>query len=281
MHVWSSTVRYVPDKYFDVDGIATLVHHRGDTTLPGSPPSFEEGQPILLLHDAGVNGNTFGDLMDLLVLTNSPVSFDLPGHGRSGSLDSLGSVEAMAAHVESLISPWEISALVVVADGLGAAVGFELAANGHVDVSALICCGAVGPAVDLQEELHDLGEITSGKARRQFDTSGYAPDPDEKMMRKAFSHWVTTDPRATLGARQAQSDWSNRVDLSRPVCPTVVVVGEHTEERHKGSSYQFAESIADGAVVTMAEVGRHPAQESPAAFCAVVEEAILTSRKDQ
>ena len=68
----------MPDKYFDVDGIATLVHHRGATTLPGAPPNLGVGQPILLLHDAGVNGNVFGDLMDLLVLSNSPFSFDLP-----------------------------------------------------------------------------------------------------------------------------------------------------------------------------------------------------------
>ena len=271
----------MPAKYFDVDGIATLVHHRGTTTLPGSAPNLDEGQAILLLHDAGVNGNAFGDLMDLLALNNSPVSFDLPGHGRSGSLDSLDSVEAMTAHVESLLTPWEAPSLVVVAEGLGAAIGFELAANGHLDVSALVCCGLVGPTVDVQQDIQDLAEITSGKARRQFDTSGYAPDPDEKMMRKAFSHWVTTDPRATLGARRAQLDWNNRVDLSRATCPTVVVVGEHTEEQHQPSSYQFAESVADGTVVTMPEVGRHPAQESPAGLCAVIEETIATRCTDK
>jgi len=271
----------VPDKYFDVDGIATLVHHRGATTLPGAPPNLGVGQPILLLHDAGVNGNVFGDLMDLLVLSNSPFSFDLPGHGRSGSLDSLASVEAMAGHVESLIAPWGVSSLVVIADGLGAAVGFELANSGRIEVSTLICCGVVGPAVDLSEEIHSLSQITSGKARRQFDTSGYAPDPDEQMMRKAFGHWVSTDPRATLGARKAQADWNDRVDLSQAASPTVVVVGEHTEEIHKGTSQQFTESLADGTAVMMPDVGRHPAQESPAAFCSLVEETITAGSEDK
>lgn len=274
MHVCSSTVRYVPDKYFDVDGIATLVHHRGATVLPGSPPNLDDGQAILLLHDAGVNGNAFSDLMDLLMVTHSPVSFDLPGHGRSGSLDSLDSVESMAAHTRSLITSWDISSLVIVAEGLGAAIGCELAASDDVEVLALICCGIVGSTVDLQGEIQELGNITSGKARRQFDTSGYAPGPDEQMMRKAFGHWVTTDPRATLGARKAQADWNARVNLSQSATPTVVVVGEHTEEVFRTSSHQFADSLTNGSVVTMPEVGRHPAQESPSRFCAVIEDTI-------
>ena len=135
--------------------------------------------------------------------------------------------------------------------------------------------------MDLSEEIHSLSQITSGKARRQFDTSGYAPDPDEQMMRKAFGHWVTTDPRATLGARKAQADWNDRVDLSQSASPTVVVVGEHTEENHKGTSQQFAESLADGTAVMMPDVGRHPAQESPAAFCSLVEETITAGSEDK
>tara|TARA_B100000427_G_scaffold239922_1_gene202805 strand:- start:19309 stop:20187 length:879 start_codon:yes stop_codon:yes gene_type:complete len=273
----SGTVRYVPDKYFDVNGIATLVHHRGMTTLPGSAPDLDSGQPVLFLHDAGVNGNTFADVMDLLTVDHSPVSLDLPGHGRSASLDSLPTVEAMASHIESLMAPWGLHSLTVVGDGLGAAIGVELAANGSLPVASLVCVGSVGPFISLTSEIDELTQITTGKARRQFDTTGYAPEPDEKMMRKAFSHWVTTDPRATLGARKAQAEWNSQVDLSKVACTTIVAIGTHTEEASKANSLSFAEQLELSQIVMIEGAGRHSAQEVPSDFCAVIRDSITES----
>lgn len=273
----SGTVRYVPDKYFDVNGIATLVHHRGLTTLPRSAPDLDSGQPVLFLHDAGVNGNTFAEAMDQLMDDHSPVSLDLPGHGRSASLDSLPTVEAMASHIESLMAPWGLHSLTVVGDGLGAAIGVELAANGSLPVSALVCVGSVGPFISLTSQIDELTQITTGKARRQFDTTGYAPEPDEKMMRKAFSHWVTTDPRATLGARQAQADWNGRVDLARVACRTIVVIGAHTEDGSKAKSVSFADQMKLGQIVMIEGTGTHSAQEAPSDFCAVIRNTITES----
>lgn len=277
----SGTVRYVPDKYFDVNGIATLVHHRGATTLPGSPPDLATGQAVLFLHDAGVNGNSFGDVMDLLVEGNSPFSIDLPGHGRSGSLDSLPTIEDMAAHVESLILPWGLKSLVVVGEGLGAAIGVELAGNQALPVASLICVGEVGPLVSLEAEIEELTKITTGKARRQFDTTGFAPEPDEKIMRKAFSHWVTTDPRATLGARKAQAEWNERVNLGKVPCRTVVVIGGHTDENRKASSLSFASQISSSDIVTIESADRRSPQEVPSDFCAVITETITQSSENR
>src|SRR5687767_2951158 len=93
-----ATVAVVPRKYVWVDGVATLVHHRGATTLPGHPPDLSTGPPIVCLHGAGGNGNEFGAVLDALESAFSPLAYDQPGHGRSASLDSLGSIEAMAAH---------------------------------------------------------------------------------------------------------------------------------------------------------------------------------------
>ena len=86
------------EKYFTVDGVATFVHHRGPTTLPGTPPASSGGATVLCLHDAAGNGHVFTGLLDALSGEASPIAFDLPGHGRSGGLDSLGRIEAMAAH---------------------------------------------------------------------------------------------------------------------------------------------------------------------------------------
>lgn len=271
---WSDTVRYVPDKYFEIAGTAILVHHRGETTLPGSPPPLERGQTILFLHDAGANGNSFASVMDASAAGHSPVSFDFPGHGRSGSLDSLSSIEEFAQHAEDLLREWAVESLVVVGEGLGAAVGLELTQRPQMTVHALICIGAVGPDADLTEEIAELELITAGKARRNFDTSGYAPDPDEKMLREAFSQWVKTDPRATLGARRAQRAWNAEADLSDVGTPTLIVIGEHSEPASRESSEALARDLPDASIEVLPDAGRHGAIEQPRALAALIDRTI-------
>ena len=122
---------------FDVDGVATLAHHRGETTLPGAPPGLANGSTVLLFHDAGGNGNCFRELMDCLEANHSPVSFDQPGHGRSGELDSLTSIEAMAVHAEELVKNWEGGHLILVGEGMGAAVAIEVANRAKVNVAGM------------------------------------------------------------------------------------------------------------------------------------------------
>lgn len=260
----------MPDKYFEIGDTAILVHHRGDTTLPGSAPTMCKGQTVLFLHDAGANGNSFSAVMDELADSHSPISLDFPGHGRSGSLDSLSSITAFAEHAEALMRGWEVPSLVIVGEGLGAAVGLELAQRGHLEVSCLICIGEVGVTVDLADEIAELESITAGKARRNFNTSGYAPDPDESVLREAFAQWVKTDPRATLGARRAQHAWNESVDLKGLSTPTVVVVGEHADPSSVAASDSLAQTLSNSTVEVLAGAGIHGPIEQPEAFAALI-----------
>ena len=261
----------MPDKYFDVNGIATLVHHRGETTLPGLAPPLLIGRPILLLHDAGTTGNSFSSLMNILSEQHSPFSLDLPGHGRSGSLDSLQTVEEMAAHVATMMAEWEFDSLAVVGEGLGAAVGLELARNPSLGIEHLICLGAVGRTLDLSPEIEQLTLITTGKARRQFDASGYKPEPDQMIMKQAFAEWVKTDPRATLGARRAQEQWNRSTNLEGLDCPTLVVVGEHTESTFDIAANELISELPSAERVDLPEAGRRGAIETPEAVANLID----------
>lgn len=258
----------MPKKYVTVDGVATLVHHRGETTLPGSPPTTSNGATIICCHDAGTDGNQFADLLDHLAEGNSPMSYDQPGHGRSASLDSLGSIQAMVDHLKALADSWSISAPVLVGEGLGAAVALQ-AATSHPDwVAALVLVGDAAAEYDVDAEINQLSAITSGKARREFDRSGYAPDTDRAVYQKAFGNWVKTDPRATLGDRKAQAEWSLGPG---PATPTLVVVGEHTEEGPASAAESLAAQLSNGVVERLAGAGRRGVLEQPEALATTID----------
>ncbi|MGF1596830.1 MAG: alpha/beta fold hydrolase [Acidimicrobiales bacterium] len=256
----------MPQKYLTIGDVATLVHHRGPTTLPGSPPDRARGATIVCVHDAGGNGNTFAELMDHLADGDSPLSFDLPGHGRSAGLDSLGSIAAMAAHLLALADAWAIDHPVLVGEGMGAAVAIEAASSRPGWAAGVVAVGDVGVEAGLDDEIGRLEAITSGKARREFDGTGYAPDTDRAIYQRAFGDWVMTDPRATLGDRRAQAEWSCPTSLATPL---LVVVGEHADHDEGAGAGALADRLG-GRVEILPGAGRHGVIEQPAALAALI-----------
>jgi pimeloyl-ACP methyl ester carboxylesterase len=255
-------------KYQNIGGLATLVQHRGVTTLPGHPPDCSLGTTVLCLHGAGGNGSCFADFMDALASDHSPLSLDLPGHGRSAGLDALPSIEAMADHVAGLLDAFGIERIAVVGEGMGAAVGLELAFARPRTVEALVLVGGVGAVYDVAAEIESLTAITAGRARREFDRSGYAPDTDRAIYQKAFAEWVKTDPRATLGDRKAQAAWSLGDRGSGLAIPVLVVVGEHEEAGSVSAANALVAALPSATVESLAGAGRRTVIEQPAALAA-------------
>ncbi|MFT7649544.1 MAG: pimeloyl-ACP methyl ester carboxylesterase [Candidatus Poriferisodalaceae bacterium] len=264
----------LPRKYLQTDGLATLVHHRGAATLPGQGPDTSNGTTIVMLHDAGSNGNEFGALMDALDGDHSPVSFDQPGHGRSGGLDSLGSVAAMADHAASVLGAWGLTDVVLVGEGMGAAVGLELAGRPSSPVVAVVAVGAAGLTFDLDDEIAQLAAITSGKARRQFDQTGFAPDADSAVFTTSFQEWVKTDPRATVNDRRGQAAWDGAAAAAAVVCPVVVIVGEHQDAGERSAAEAVAEACSSGRVAELPGAARHGIIEQPVGLAALVNEVV-------
>ncbi|MGI9614557.1 MAG: alpha/beta fold hydrolase [Acidimicrobiales bacterium] len=263
----------MPQKYLQVGDVATLIHHRGPTTLPGLAPDTGRGSTIICLHDAGYNGRQFDDLSDRLAAGASPLAYDQPGHGRSGSLDALPSVAAMVDHLASIVTTWSLDDPVLIGDGLGAAVALEAASRYPDRVRGLVLLGGAA-SYELDEEIAALAAITSGKARRDFPRNGYAPDTDRAVYQKAFGNWVPTDPRATLGARRAQADWA----LADPpsAVPTMVVVGEHEDEPSAAGATALAERLAGATVTELAGAGRHGVLEQPETLGATIADFAAT-----
>ena len=235
----------MPEKYFTVGSVATLVHHRGPTTLPGVPPALSGGATILCLHDVAGNGHVFTGVLDALADGHRPIAFDLPGHGRSGGLDSLDSIASMAAHAKELADRLDVGAPVLLGDGMGAAVALEAAATWPGWPAAVVAVGGAsltpdpGPAA-----IEQVRQVTSGRARRQFDTTGYAPDTPREVYERAFGEWMKTDPRATVGDLEALAHGTARPLLAPITAPVVVVVGEHEPPEAVAAAEALAGAVA-------------------------------------
>ena len=268
----------VPLKYVTVESVATLVHHTGPTTLPGSPPDTTKGRTVLCLHDAGGNGSQFTGVLEALAEKHSPVAYDQPGHGRSATLDSLGDIAKMASHVRLLSDALGLRAPVLLGVGMGAAVAIEAAVADPSWASALILCGGTGLRCDVDDEaVTKMRRIAGGKARREFDQTGYAPGTPREVFGKAFAEWVKTDPRATVGDLVAMQAWTATGRLAAVTCPTLVVVGEHETDAARAAATALADALPDGRTITLAGAARNGVVEQPAALAAVVDQLRVTT----
>jgi pimeloyl-ACP methyl ester carboxylesterase len=264
----------VAAKYFTVGSVATIVHHRGPTTLPGRPPAPSSGATILCVHDVAGNGHVFSGLLDAIAALpagHRPIAFDLPGHGRSGGLDSLGAIDAMAAHTRALADRLEVTSPVLVGDGMGAAVALEAAATSPEWPAAVVACGGASltPAPD-QATIDHLRLVTAGRARRQFDTTGYAPDTPREVYERAFGEWMKTDPRATVGDLEALAAWDGRRRVGAITVPVVVVVGEHEPPEARTAAEALAAAVPAGRVVALEGAGRRGVVERPEQLAAIL-----------
>jgi pimeloyl-ACP methyl ester carboxylesterase len=216
----------VPEKYVYIDGVATFLHHTGATTLPGDPPELSRGKSILCLHGGGGNGGFFRDLITRLGEHHSPLTFDQPGHGRSGGLDSLGSVERMAAFARALSDKLGLHRPVLFGHSMGGAVALQWALEDPESVRALVLCstGAQLPVPD--EFIEATRKITEGKLRRIFRRDAYSPKTSDEVVRRGWMEDAKTDPRATYGDLLACNGWDVTDRLEEVRVPTLVIHGE-------------------------------------------------------
>jgi len=260
----------VPQKYFLIDGVATFVHHTGATTLPGVAPASGAGEAIVCLHGAGGNGDQFAALLAKLADRHSPIAFDQPGHGRSAGLDSLGSVERMAAFAAAFCAKLGLERPVLLGHGLGAAVALEYALEHPDGVRALVLCSHGARSELGAAEVDHMRRVSEGKERRPFSKDLFAPDCSPELLRAGFMQGLKTDPRATYGDLRAATGWSAEDRLGNVSPPVLVVRGEHEREGVVALTDALAAGIAGARTVTLPGAGHMLPLEQPEALAAAV-----------
>ena len=264
----------MPHKYFLVDGVATFVHHLGPTTLPDVSPVLERGDLVLCLHGSGGNGNVFRGLSKALAEHHSPLAFDMPGHARSGSLDSLGGVERMA---EFTIAFGEKLALrspqVLLGHSLGGAVATEVALMAPDAVRALVICSTPIEFPD-PDPLPDLvRRVTEGKQRRNFDRGAYSPNTPNEIVFRGFGEDAKTDPRVLYGDLLAMRAWRAVSDLQQLAAiqaPTLVLYGEDEDAGQIANCEKLASVIPNARAQGIASAGHMLPLEQPEALADAV-----------
>jgi pimeloyl-ACP methyl ester carboxylesterase len=253
----------LPHKYFQIDGVATYVHHTGATTLPGRPPAIAQGEAVVCLHGAGGNGQLFAGLMTGLEASHSVIAFDQPGHGRSGSLDSLADIGRMADFTGKLLDALELDSAVLVGHDMGAAVAIRCALDRPASVRALVLCSA-GDRFDVSVETLELARrVRDGKERRPFDASVFSKKTSPDVMKQAFMEGMKTDPRATYGDLVACSQWADADRLGEIGAATTVIHGDDDHEWLKTRAAALATAIPGAVLDTIPDAGHSLLLEAP------------------
>jgi pimeloyl-ACP methyl ester carboxylesterase len=260
----------VPHKYAAVDGVATYVHHVGPTTLPEVVPDLSRGEVIVCLHCSGGNGAMFDGVLAGLAGAHSPLALDFPGHGRSGGLDSLGSIERMAAFTAAFLERWGVERAVLLGHSMGGAVALRLALERPASVRALVLVASGarfrGAALPLIER------VVAGKERRPFFRDAYSPKASPEVLRRGFTEDLKTDPRALAGDFGACRAFDAEADLERVAVPTLVAIGEDEDADQRARGELLAQRIRGATLVRIAGAGHMVPLEQPDALAGAVAE---------
>lgn len=260
----------MPEKYVRRDGLPILVRHTGCTTLPQDPPVPGDGPPIVCLHDAGLQSSVFDGLLPAVAPDGGAIAFDLPGHGRSGSLDSLPSIPAMAEMARWVADWCGATNPVVVGHGMGALIGLEWAKT--ASVAGLVLCGS-GLALGIDDEtIATMAQVTRGKAPRPFDPTRVCKDGGREMMQKAYMEGIKTDPRATLVDLEASRAWSDDFDAagSGIDCPVAIVSGSAENPECVSRAEALAEALPNGSTTTVEAAAHFLPLEQPEALATLI-----------
>lgn len=260
----------MPEKYLPVDGVPTRLLHTGPTTLPDVPPALAQGETVVCLHGAGGNGNTFAALLEGLAAAHSPVAFDQPGHGRSGGLDSLGSVERMAGFTRAFVDKLGIERPVLLGHSLGGAVGLEYTLTWPSDVRALILCGSAARFDVPDAYLEFMRRVTEGKERRPFNREALSPSTPDEVVHRLWMEDAKTDPRAAYGDLVACREWNAEDRLCDVGVPALVVVGEDEVPMLREQAELLGSRIPGAREATIPKAGHVAHFEQPAAVADAV-----------
>ena len=109
---------------FSIPEFETLLAQGGELTWNAGP--LVKGSNWC--HGAGGNGHSWHKQIAHLAGAHSPISLDLPGHGRSSGTDGMNSIREYADFVAAFLDALQIKSAVIAGHSMGGAIAMQTAA---------------------------------------------------------------------------------------------------------------------------------------------------------
>jgi pimeloyl-ACP methyl ester carboxylesterase len=262
----------MPSKYVTVAGTPTNYYHTGRTTLPTEGPRLDRGAVLLFLHAAGSNAHTWHRTLAHVGERHSALAPDFPGHGRSGGLDGLGSIEAYRDFTAAFAGALTLPPAIVVGRSMGGAVAMALAVAHPERVRALVLVATAARFEIPAERLETWRNVSRGRVPQPFTTDGFSPQTDMAVMRELWMEQVKTDPRVRYQDLRACAAVDLSSELPRIRQPALIVAGRDDAITPPACAEQLGAAIPNARLVVIDNAGHHLPSEQPAAFHAALDE---------
>lgn len=128
-----------------------------------------KGKAIIFLHGFLENSKMWNEVISSLPNDYQYVTIDLPGHGKSGMIDGISTMESMAEVVQAIVDKLAIKEAIIIGHSMGGYVALALA-DKHPDVVMGLCLLNSTPFSDTPErqELRERAIEVMKKDKRTF-----------------------------------------------------------------------------------------------------------------
>ncbi|MBL8160768.1 MAG: alpha/beta fold hydrolase [Anaerolineae bacterium] len=199
---------------------------------------YGQGEPLLLLHGAGVSGASWEPQIKTLADRFNLIVPDIRGHGGSAQHAEPYSIPQFADDMIALLDALGIEGALVCGHSMGGAVAQQMAARYPTRVKALIIAesnfGFDNPFMQAMmsfsgwlSRMIGIKRLASMTARQLANRSPQAVP----VIEAGFAPHIA-NPENFWNVYQANSQYSGRAELSRIQCPTLVLIAQNNRATH-------------------------------------------------
>jgi pimeloyl-ACP methyl ester carboxylesterase len=226
--------------------LMTLKEHDMPTVQTNAVKTYYErkgsGPPIVFVHGPFLDHSQWAPQVDALGDEHTTVTYDLRGHGRTGSSDSAAvSLDQLAADLDALVTELGLDAPLLCGHSLGGCVAQLYAASYPGQLSGLVLANTVTPSLYDRREWFVRSLLVEAAIPpvklfgydRAYAFLAWLADLDVGGWRvhKAVEHLGWTDSSTTTTefvrvARTLANVHETSLDPSSITAPTLVLIGE-------------------------------------------------------
>lgn len=235
----------------------------------GGPSGEPNAVPFVCIHGAGGAASMWPQVHVAFRDERAVYAPDLPGHGRSATLDGEITLARYADAVTRFLDAVGIDRAVVVGHSMGGGVALLLALDEPGRVAGLVLVGT-GARLGVARETMELLERDSAAAVERICRLAYGPTAPDAMVTRAITEMRKTPPEVLLGDFRACQAFDVRGRLGEIRAPALVVVGESDALTPLRFSAFLAERIAGASLVTVPGAGHMLPVEAGGAFASAL-----------